>query len=708
MNKKISTLAILACLSISIIAISIPVKLVRGYTLVPPIVIASNADFDLYDSGGDGSPLNPWIIENIEIDCASAGSGISISGTTDYAIIRDSYIHNSGSGALDAGIAISGSINVELLNITIEDAGAFGIVLYVNANNNTVKNCTLTRTGDAGIALAYVADSNNITGNTLRNCSTVANNAAIKLLSVSNDIIEFNDIDQSNLVQASITADTALCCIFDGNLVVNTNLTTSSMGITIIHCVDNIIKRNSVSFTPAPIEIQDSENTIIINNTITNSPGSSRGIICDDSCENNTIAGNVVEGQSQAGIAVMWNQLGFTNIFNNTIHNCQYGVYIDSGATGTFVYENYFDSCMYIMDSCEPVNVTHCFFYNNSAFLVPFSIATFNENYYDDHFTFYPDDITTNVTMIELTSTYVIDATHNDTHPRYCAPFYPRSTQVFFNFFSNVDGQGIPFGNLHVLLDSVPLTITSPVINHVLFRITASDYHGRLLYDEVLNLNDTGIYIDIGLDVAVQIFISYYSNVINYLGIPFEKVKLFIDGVRYTRYDPIMQVKVISINVTDFANVTIYSKTVNLSTSGIFLDIPLPIIWMSVTNYHPYKVIFKITRHSVTNTVALGYLSSFGDYMALGTYTWQVLDKNGTRIENETVTFASSSPGDWAIDLGWDTFNPNPVIIQNNAGLLDYFIVFSALGIGFALVIKTKTTKGKAAAAHASHSRPHR
>lgn len=94
--------------------------------------------------------------------------------------------------------------------------------------------------------------------------------------------------------------------------------------------------------------------------------------------------------------------------------------------------------------------------------------------------------------------------------------------------------------------------------------------------------------------------------------------------------------------------------------------------------------------------------------MALGTYTWQVLDKNGTRIENETVTFASSSPGDWAIDLGWDTFNPNPVIIQNNAGLLDYFIVFSALGIGFALVIKTKTTKGKAAAAHASHSRPHR
>ena len=67
------------------------------YTTHAPIRIDSNADFTGANgvTGGNGTPTNPWIIENYEIDGTGYKSCIYIGNTTDYFVIRDCYIHDA-------------------------------------------------------------------------------------------------------------------------------------------------------------------------------------------------------------------------------------------------------------------------------------------------------------------------------------------------------------------------------------------------------------------------------------------------------------------------------------------------------------------------------------------------------------------------------------------------------------------------------------
>jgi hypothetical protein len=252
----------------------------------------------------------------------------------------------------------------------------------------------------------------------------------------------------------------------------------------------------------------------------------------------------------------------------------------------------------------------------------------------------------------------------NDVHPLYYAPWYPRYTQVFFNFYSNVDGLGIPFSNLHVELNSIPLTVTDPVIPYVLYHLYAADYRGRLLFDQVLNLNDTGIYVDIGLDIAVQIFIHFYSS-IDHLGLPFDTVKLYIDGVRYTRFDPIMDMMVIHVVVRDFADIVLYTSTINLSVTGVYLDISLNIATITFTNNYDESVVFEMTRGNTTVTIALGRASNVQLRLAMGNYSYIVTNTNGTLLESRDITFAAASPEDFVINIGpvQNGLNPTATII---------------------------------------------
>ena len=72
------------------------------------IAIANHADWHAESTAGDGSIATPFIIEDLEIDCAGAGAGITIAGTTDYAIIRNVFVNASGAGATDVGMVLQG------------------------------------------------------------------------------------------------------------------------------------------------------------------------------------------------------------------------------------------------------------------------------------------------------------------------------------------------------------------------------------------------------------------------------------------------------------------------------------------------------------------------------------------------------------------------------------------------------------------------
>jgi hypothetical protein len=60
-----------------------------------PIKIISNSNFTIANGivAGNGTVLNPYILENWSID-ASITDGISIIGTTSYFIIRNCHIFN--------------------------------------------------------------------------------------------------------------------------------------------------------------------------------------------------------------------------------------------------------------------------------------------------------------------------------------------------------------------------------------------------------------------------------------------------------------------------------------------------------------------------------------------------------------------------------------------------------------------------------------
>jgi len=69
------------------------------YVAHTPIRIDNNIDFaDLAQAegwNGSGSQADPWLIENYDINGTGYGYCIYIGNTTDYFVLRDSYLHEA-------------------------------------------------------------------------------------------------------------------------------------------------------------------------------------------------------------------------------------------------------------------------------------------------------------------------------------------------------------------------------------------------------------------------------------------------------------------------------------------------------------------------------------------------------------------------------------------------------------------------------------
>ena len=112
---------------------------------LPPIRINSNADFDEahgivnWDTG-DGSAVNPWIIQNYDIDGTGEGSCIYIGNTTDHCEVRDCNLYEaSGNPAIyywNTGLVLFNVQNSKVTNISVFLHDGHGIYLYSSSNNN--------------------------------------------------------------------------------------------------------------------------------------------------------------------------------------------------------------------------------------------------------------------------------------------------------------------------------------------------------------------------------------------------------------------------------------------------------------------------------------------------------------------------------------------------------------------------------------------
>jgi len=113
---------------------------------------------------GSGTESDPYIIENLEIDGGGIGDCILIENTTDYFIIENCYVNNTGDNYFDAGIKLIDVDNGQLINNNATGP-AFGFFLNRSDNNLIVGN-RLTGKGGLYIGICYgtVMYLNNLMG----------------------------------------------------------------------------------------------------------------------------------------------------------------------------------------------------------------------------------------------------------------------------------------------------------------------------------------------------------------------------------------------------------------------------------------------------------------------------------------------------------------------------------------------------------------
>ncbi len=114
---------------------------------------------------GSGTSINPYLIENININSQNSGSCVEVINSNAYLIIRNSEFTNSGSGTSDAGIILAyvTTATTELTNLNCSYNNGYGIILS-DCDNVHIEDCTISNNGFDGIALIN-SDFNSIQNN---------------------------------------------------------------------------------------------------------------------------------------------------------------------------------------------------------------------------------------------------------------------------------------------------------------------------------------------------------------------------------------------------------------------------------------------------------------------------------------------------------------------------------------------------------------
>ena len=251
----------------------------QQYVEHEPIHITNNADFAAFGFPGEGSPSNPYVIENLNIT-RSNETLIRIKDTTAYFCIRNNHLN--------------GLTDWEPHGYLMNIQEAYGIKLKHVTNglidSNLVINCEI------GILLNQ-SEQNTLTHNIVSHnyyygiflehskYSTIANNT------VANN--HFKAIELANSGNSTLT--------------------------------HNIVTNNDQG-----IRLLDSGNSTIANNTV--SHNSFSGI--SSSYEQNTVAYNTV---SNCGFGIKLGGLKST-VANNTVTNCSYGISLFSSEQNTVTY----------------------------------------------------------------------------------------------------------------------------------------------------------------------------------------------------------------------------------------------------------------------------------------------------------------------------------------------------------------------------------
>jgi hypothetical protein len=274
---------------------------------------------------------------------------------------------------------------------------------------------------------------------------------------------------------------------------------------------------------------------------------------------------------------------------------------------------------------------------------------------------------------------------------------------VNIGFYSLVDGDTIPFSDPIVIVNGLTLSSSSFTMNGVNFHLVVIyPLTGTILFNQWLAWNGNGSYL-IGLDVTGTCYFQYWAT--GSVGLGSFVAKMFVNG---TRLPPVGSASflpaVSNVTIQDFANFTIYTKTVSWAVNGRFIDIFLPICDVYFTNDFNYSVTILITHGHETIHASVPALSPYHIMLSTATYNYTVLlpnnkvarSENGTAYSSLNAPVDSNDPATWSYSFGWHnvTVPPDPNLARQNSFIIEMVItIFSVVGIFMVIAIIVASRK---------------
>lgn len=318
----------------TITVILLSIFLVISFNIIPyKVVTAQPEGIDVYvDDDADPGWYDATHVETIQegIDNASTGDTVYVYNGT----YIDDVVGLSGT---HMNVYVNKSVNLigENKNTTIMDGNSTTHILHICRSNVTVSGFTIKNAQDGVIFLAN-DDERNLTNSSISDCivSDITGSPAIGLSDTTGGILTVSNVTIENCSiidpgagswRAIVLVTSSSDIYMHHNRIINNYIESKDNGITIFGSSSGRTHNNTVSGNVidgqttgwyAGIRIQTSEYNIISGNTINNEADGA--ILCTGG-ENNTITGNNI---TNVGTSIFCNSTSNNNIiFQNNIFN---------------------------------------------------------------------------------------------------------------------------------------------------------------------------------------------------------------------------------------------------------------------------------------------------------------------------------------------------------------------------------------------------
>ena len=260
--------------------------------------------------------------------CNNNGGGIGLSDSCDNNITGNNVCNNNWDG-----IRLDNSCNNRIKGNNASNNNWEGIYLYSSSSSNNITGNNVCNNGD-GIRLYSSSNKNTITGN-------VFVNDGLSVHDSYQNTVEDNTVNGKPLVYLEDVSDYK---VEDAGQVI------------LVNCSNISVENLDLSYTCVGIELWETGNSIISNNTVCNNE---EGIYLYSSSNNNKITGNNASNNNGGGIRLS-DSSNNTITGNNASNNNDDGIRLDNSSNNNITGNNVCNNnakgiCLHYSSNCNTI-----------------------------------------------------------------------------------------------------------------------------------------------------------------------------------------------------------------------------------------------------------------------------------------------------------------------------------------------------------------